>query len=97
MAKGAGHVLLVNGNANLAAMTTVAVDTVRCQLTCLTELRAAHELVAKKQFDLILIDTSALKREDLERAREEDSLRKTEKVGGHADTEPAQLQRASQR
>ena len=67
MANGAGHVLLVNGNANLAAMTTVAVDTVRCQLTCLTELRAAHELVAKKQFDLILIDASSLRREDLER------------------------------
>ncbi|WIG56244.1 MAG: hypothetical protein OJF61_002032 [Rhodanobacteraceae bacterium] len=67
MATGAGHVLLVNGNANLAAMATVAVDTVRCQLTCLTELRAAHELVAKKQFDLILVDTSKLEREDLER------------------------------
>lgn len=67
MATGAGHVLLVSDNTSLTTMATVAADGARCQLTCLAELGSARELIAKKQFDLILVDACARERKELDR------------------------------
>ena len=54
-------------------------------------------MAALSEWLQIMLGEIARKREDLERAREEDSLRKTEKLIVPADSETAQLQRASQR
>ncbi|TAN08019.1 MAG: sigma-54-dependent Fis family transcriptional regulator [Rhodanobacteraceae bacterium] len=67
MATGAGHVLLVSGNTSLTTMATAAAESARCQLTCLAELGSVRELIAKKQFDLILVDACAFGRKELER------------------------------
>jgi len=67
MALSVGHVLLINGNASLAKLTAAAARTARCQLTAVTGLKPALSLVAKKQFDLILVDASSFDDEDLKR------------------------------
>ena len=54
-------------------------------------------MAALSEWLQIMLGEIARKREDLDRALAEDSLRKTEKVGVSTDKEPAQLQRASQR
>ena len=54
-------------------------------------------MAALSEWLQIMLGEIARKREDVERAREEDSLRKTEKVNVSTDSEPPQLQRASQR
>lgn len=65
MAFSVGHVLLINGNASLAKLAAAAAMTTHCQLTTVTGLKPALSLVAKKQFDLILVDASSLGDEDL--------------------------------
>ena len=65
MASGRGQVLLINGSAGLARLATAAASAARCQLTSVTGLKPAFSLVAKKQFDLILMDASSLDGVDL--------------------------------
>ena len=65
MAFSVGHVLLINGNASLAKLAAAAAMTTHCQLTTVTGVKPALSLVAKKQFDLILVDASSLGDEDL--------------------------------
>lgn len=65
MAPHTGHVLLVNGNAGLVKLATAAAGAARCQLTSVAELEPALSWIAKKQFDLILLDASSLADDEL--------------------------------
>jgi DNA-binding NtrC family response regulator len=65
MASSRGQVLLINGSAGLATLATAAAGAARCQLTPVTGLKPALFLIAKKQFDLILMDASSLDDADL--------------------------------
>ncbi|HJR13591.1 MAG TPA: sigma-54 dependent transcriptional regulator [Rhodanobacteraceae bacterium] len=60
MAPRTGHVLLVNGRAGLLKLATAAAGAAHCQLTSVAGLEPALSWVAKKQFDLILMDASSL-------------------------------------
>ena len=60
MAPRTGHVLLVNGQAGLLKLATAAAGATHCQLTSVAGLEPALSWVAKKQFDLILLDAASL-------------------------------------
>ena len=65
MAPRTGHVLLVNGNAGLVKLATSAAGAAHCQLTSVEGLEPALSWIAKKQFDLILLDATSFAGHDL--------------------------------
>lgn len=75
MAPRTGHVLLVNGSAGLAKLVSAAATSMQCQLTSISGLEPALSWVAKKQFDLILMDASNIVDDELRRFLEIDLTR----------------------
>ncbi len=75
MAPRTGHVLLVNGNGGMAKLAGAAAATARCELTSVAGLEAALAWLAKRQFDLILLDASSLAEDDLARFLDFDMAR----------------------
>lgn len=67
MAFGTGQALLVDVEGGLAAMATAAAKVVCCRLTAVTGLARATELLAKQQFDLILVHADAIDPAELDR------------------------------
>lgn len=65
MAPCMGHVLLVDGEGGLVKLASAAAGAAHCQLTWAAGLESALTWVAKKQFDLILMDASSLAADDL--------------------------------
>lgn len=65
MALRTGHVLLIDGKGGLVKLATAAAGAANCQITWAAGLEPALTWVAKKQFDLILMDASSLAEDDL--------------------------------
>lgn len=65
MAVRTGQVLVVTSAARFATLAAAAASEARCQLVSIATLLHARTLIAKKQFDLLLIDTAATSDDDL--------------------------------
>ncbi|MGH8117913.1 MAG: sigma 54-interacting transcriptional regulator [Rhodanobacteraceae bacterium] len=75
MVSGTGYVLLVNGSAGVASTAGMAARAACCQLTTVADIASARELLAKKQYDLIVIDGSPPKGASLDVLRGTDLTR----------------------
>lgn len=67
MAFRTGQVLLVEADAGFVALATAAARTAYCHLTSVASVAQATRQVAKRQFDLILIDTATIDADSLNR------------------------------
>ncbi|HJU26583.1 MAG TPA: sigma-54 dependent transcriptional regulator [Rhodanobacteraceae bacterium] len=67
-----GHVLLLNAQDGLLELAAAAAKVAYCQLTAIADFDSARKLVAKKQFDLVLIDSIELDAAELNRFLELD-------------------------
>jgi len=80
MAPRMGHVLLIDGEGGLVKLASAAAEAAHCQLTWAAGLESALAWVAKKQFDLILMDPSSLAEDDLVRFLDADLTRQGQVV-----------------
>jgi len=80
MAPRMGHVLLIDGEGGLVNLAGAAAGAARCQLTWAAGLGPALAWVAKKQFDLILMDPCSLAEDDLAQFLDADLTRQGQVV-----------------
>jgi len=80
MAPRMGHVLLIDGEGGLVKLASAAAEAAHCQLTWAAGLESALAWVAKKQFDLILMDPSSLAEDDRVRFLDADLTRQGQVV-----------------
>jgi len=80
MAPRMGHVLLIDGEGGLVKLASAAAGAAHCQLTWAAGFEPALAWVAKKQFDLILMDASSLAEDDLARFLDRDLTRQGQVV-----------------